>query len=236
MQVLRQEESPAPSKEFPLRINDLLQATILGTDEEVPTTYISRIEDVADGKILIGWPTSAGIRAPLHENDQLAVTFVECGGAFSFSGQVIERIFDPIPLIRLLPDSQIQKIQRRNYVRVPAMVETRLFSRVVTVDKNDPSKDANMIATRTINLSGGGFLIHAPALPRLGGIYDVRMMIPGSDYPLEMTAKVVRCDKVADPVKGDYYAAGFAFVQVQEHARRRIVSYVFRFQQSSLAS
>jgi c-di-GMP-binding flagellar brake protein YcgR len=220
--------------ETPLRINDRLQVIVLGTDEEVPTTYLSRVEDFTDGVALIGWPTHAGIRAPLRENDRLSLTYVEESGVYRLTGRVVQRVFEPLPLIRVLPDGELERVQRREYVRVPAMLEVRLFARVVTTATGDEEASVNMISTRTVNISGGGILIHHSVSPKLGSIYETKLRLPGEKEPLQITAKVVRSESVLDPVRGTYYAVGFAFIQIPEGIRRRLVNFVFRFQQSSL--
>jgi c-di-GMP-binding flagellar brake protein YcgR len=234
MQPSPNQKEPAVRPETPLRINDRLQVIVLGTDEEVPTTYLSRVEDFADGAALIGWPTHAGIRAPLRENDRLSLTYVEEGGVYHLTGRVVQRVFEPLPLIRVLPDGQLERVQRREYVRVPAMLEVRLFSRVVTAATGDEEASVNLISTRTVNISGGGILIHHSAPPRPGSIYETKLWLPGDTEPLNITAKVVRSESVLDPVRGTYYAVGFAFLQIPEGVRRRIVNFVFRYQQSSL--
>jgi c-di-GMP-binding flagellar brake protein YcgR len=235
MQPLPNSDEAVRKTEGLLRINDRLQVTIIGTDEEIPTTYLSRVEDHENGVSWIGWPTQSGIRAPLRDNDKLAITYIEDGGVFQVTGRVTRRVFEPLPLIGVVTEGSVQKVQRRDYVRVPAMLDIQLFARVVTAGAGPEEASTNLISTRTVNLSGGGFMINHSAPPRLGSIYETRLRLPIEKEPLKLTAKVVRCESNLDPVKGTYYSVGFAFVQLQENVRRRIVSYIFRLQQSSLA-
>jgi c-di-GMP-binding flagellar brake protein YcgR len=220
--------------DVPIQINDRLQVILIGTDEEVPTTYLTRVEDLESDGFWIAWPTHAGIRATLRNQDRLSITFAEQGCVYRLTGRVIQRVFEPLPLIRVLPDEKAERVQRREFVRVPAMVEIRLFSLVTAEAKEEDAASVNLIATRTINISGGGFLIHHTAAPRLGSIYEVKFQLPTEKEPMKLRAKVVRCESVLDPLRGKYYAVGFAFIQIQEYMRRRIISFVFRFQQTSV--
>jgi c-di-GMP-binding flagellar brake protein YcgR len=227
-----QDMAGSPTGEPLLAINDRLQITVGGTDEEVPTTYLSRVENIAGEEYTIGWPTSRGIRAPVREDDVLTLSYACANAVYSFDARIVQRILEPIALVVVCPQGPPRKIQRREDVRVPALVEVRLSARVVSVNPDRP-KDLNFIACRTVNLSGGGFAIHHAAAPLVGSIYQVRLAIPGQSEPVEMTAKVVRCESVMDPARGMHYEVGFAFIQVRESSRRHIVSFVFRFQQST---
>ena len=235
-QVSLQQQSTAGLKpELLLNINDRLQLIIKGTDEEVPTTYLSRVENICDGEITISWPTSRGIRAPVHDGDILSLFYTDTHAVYLLDACVLRRLPEPIPLVVARAAGSVQRIQRREYVRVPAMVDVRLSARVITAK---PSRDAeagtDFITTRTLDISGGGFAINHAASPRTGTLYDVVLSVPTLDEPLKMTAKVVRSESAVDPVRGVYFRIGFAFIQVKESVRRQIVSYVFRFQQSRL--
>jgi c-di-GMP-binding flagellar brake protein YcgR len=218
---------------LPVQVNDRLQVMIKGTDEQVPTTYFSRVENIGDS-FVIAWPTQGGTRAPIRDGTVLAVSFGTEDTIYTFDARILKRIQVPFPALVLATQGAVRRVQRREYVRVPAGVEVFLVARVVRVRPGSGGKaDTNFITTRTVDLSGGGFGIHYPASLNVGDLYDVRLTIPGFAGGLAMTAKVVRSELTGNPMSQMFYDVGFAFLQIGEPVRRQIVSFVFRFQQKS---
>lgn len=217
-----------------LQINDRIQVTIKGSDEEVPTTYYSRVEDLKGQDYVIGWPTSRGIRAPVREDTVLLVSYITGRSVYCIESAILERVRQPVPLLRVRPLAPPRSIQRREYVRVPALVDIELTPQVVTMGADGQPVGPVDIRARTHNLSGGGFAVHHPQPIRIDTLFDVKLKLPGTSDPIALAAKVVRCELGEDPTKERYYDVGFAFVHVVESLRRKIVSYVFRVQQSSL--
>lgn len=234
---MQQESMARQTVEIPLHIKDRLQITIKGTDEEVPTTYHSRVENMSDGDIVIRWPTSRSIRAPVHDNDVLSMSFTKGTEVYSIDSRILKRALYPIPQIVIRCEGPIRKTQRRDYVRVPAMVNIHLSARLVTANPNDDERtNAYVVTTRTIDISGGGFNIHHAAPLQLGSLYNVKLTIPTLEKPLVLMAKVVRMEPAVNRMKETYYDVGFAFIQIDESIRRQIIKYVFRFQQTTLAA
>jgi len=220
---------------IPLQINDQLQITVKGTDEDVPTTYLSRVEDVKGSEISIGWPTNRGVRAPVHPGDVLCITYRAEAAVLATDARIVTRELEPIPLLIVRTEGPVRRIQRREFVRVPAMVEVELKSRVAAPFKPRAGElDPNIIVARTTDISGGGFAIKYNAQPQVGTVYDVKLTLPEAHKALFVSAKVVRVESVIEADR-KYYVSGFAFFQISEALRRQIISFVFRFQQHSLA-
>jgi c-di-GMP-binding flagellar brake protein YcgR len=218
-----------------LQINDQVQATIKGTEGEIPTTYLSRVEDIKGDDLIIGWPTNQGVRAAVRLGDVLSLFYSAKTAVMSVDARITDRQQEPIPTLTVRVEGEIRRIQRREYVRVPAMVEVQLRLRTVTAIKVDLGiANPGFITTRTLNISGGGFAIKHAAHPVVGTEYDVELRIPDVDRPIHLTARTVRVDPLAEPEKR-LNICGFAFHQITECIRRQIVSYVFRFQQLSLS-
>jgi len=233
---MQQESTEQQPAEIPLQIKDRLQITVKETDEEVPTTYHSRVENISDGDFVIRWPTSRSIRAPVHDNDVLCISFTKGTEVYSTDSRIVKRTLFPVPVIVIHCEGPVNKTQRRDYVRVPAMINIYLSARLITANANDDERiSISVITTRTIDLSGGGFSIHNGAPLAIGSLYNVKLTIPTLEKPLSLIAKVVRMESAVNRMKETYYDVGFAFVQMDEAIRRQIVKYVFRFQQTSLA-
>ena len=226
------EQMTGIEKDTLLQVNDRIQVALKGTDEEVPTTYLSRVEDVAPSDYLIEWPTSGGVRAPVRDRQVLLMTFTAQGSVYCLEACVMSRAQQPIPLLTVRRLGPARRIQRRAYVRVPAMISVELAARVVgtAVDGREAANQA-LIATQTVNLSGGGFAIHLMTALPLGAVFDVKLNIPEREKPLNVTAKVVRIESLA---ASHTYEIGFAFLGLTESTRSQIMGFVIRLQQASL--
>jgi len=216
-----------------LHINDRIEITIKNPESEVITTYLSRVDDISGGAITIAWPTSRGIRAPVHTDDGLSVVFLDGDSVYSVDCTILERVQEPNPYLVVRPEGLPQTIQRRDYVRVPATAH--LTARILRagLHGHDPAEDIPII-THTVNISGSGFAIHHNRPLEVGRLYDVKLMIPGDRERLVLTSKIMRCDCLPDSGDNNTYIVGFAFVRLKESLRRRLVRYVFQFQQNSI--
>jgi c-di-GMP-binding flagellar brake protein YcgR len=221
-------------QQLPLRINDRLQICVKRDGEEVPSTYFSRVEDTQENSIVVAWPTQGGTRAPIRDNMLLSLSFAADGSVYSFEARVAKRIQVPLPMLVLSTEGVVRRVQRRDFVRIPATLDVFLVARVVKVRSGADSKaDVNFITARTVDISGGGFAIHHPAPPKLGDLYDVRLSIPGKNESLALTAKVVRAELIGNPMNQLYYDLGFCFVQMKESIRRQIITFIFEYQRKS---
>jgi c-di-GMP-binding flagellar brake protein YcgR len=229
------EQMTGEKQDIQLQVNDQVQVKIKGTDKEVPTTFLSRVEDAAPGDYLIAWPSSNGLPAPIKDREVLLMSFTNQGSAYCLEAIVMRRVQNPIPLLTVWPLGPVRRIQRREYVRVPATINVELAARVINASVNgrEPVSQA-LIETETVNISGGGFAIrHLSTLP-LGALFDVKLKIPEQGKALNVTAKVVRSEPLAAPTSIHTHEIGFAFCELAEAIRCQIMSFVIRLQQSSL--
>jgi hypothetical protein len=222
-------------KSIPFQPRDRLQVTLKGTRKESLITYASGVESIQGGDIVIQWPISGGVRAVLQEADLLCLAYMKGADVFAVDAHVLKLLPYPDSLVLVRCEEQTRKIQRRDYVRVPAMIDVRVTPRVVMNTATGEERPAHVITSTTVNISGGGFSVQSRIPLEMGGVYDVEMVIPTIEGPLSLTAKVVRMEPVLNPMRKSYYDIGFDFILLSEPIRREIIKYVFRFQQNTLA-
>lgn len=140
--------------------------------------------------------------------------------AYRFYASVVEcRIINDARTVYLTRPQWVERVQRRNYVRVPVKLPT-------IVSPMRPSPDENALIRGVIyNLSGGGAGVATPmALPQ-GTLIRVRVPLPiigeaGFD------ARVMRCS----PLEGDdsfHYLLQCEFLYIPEETRSLIINYCF---------
>ena len=218
------------------QVNDPIEVTIQGADDEALTSCTSLVEGAAGSDYRIAWPARAGAPVSVRDGDVLRITFSNRGWAYEMEAAVVARTQHPIPLVTVRPSGSPCRVQRRDYVRIPAEVDIELTARAEPGPESSRAPVSRAeIATRTVDLSGGGFAIrHSGAVPR-GTLFDVKLKIPARDEPLMLTAQVVQCDPLETPGADYSNKIGFAIVTRAEAVRRQIMSFVIRLQQESSA-
>lgn len=125
-----------------VKIGTILTLEPINTEEI--EKYSCRVVDVEEGEVLIDYPIHQTTKRTMYLNagDTFRVTFVDDKKvAYAFRTKVLGRKKANIPMIRLsLPgDDDVEKIQRREYVRVETAIDVALrygdqFYQFVTAD------------------------------------------------------------------------------------------------------
>jgi len=212
-----------------LQINDLIQIRIL--EGEVRDPYPSRIEDLTGDRMVIAWPAEKGTPLPVIAGQVVSVSFVHEGKYYGLEGTVRELSLVPLPVLVLHVPEGPTRIERRDNVRVSAPVPVELTERVVSLSEYKAQGEHNVIRTVTVNISGGGFAIFHGSFVPIGTVFDVKMLLQEKEDPISIVAKVVRCSETPG---GSQCQIGFAFSQLSEKVRSRIIRFVFAAQISEM--
>ena len=82
---------------LPLELHDALQ--VMTADAESPCLCESRVEELTESELRISWPTDAGERIPISEQQALTISFGRRQTAYAFDAIVVSTVVDPIPLL-----------------------------------------------------------------------------------------------------------------------------------------
>lgn len=187
-------------------------------DGEFQGTYRTHLDEVGQRIFSVVAPYVQGAVLPLHEGMSIRIVFYDDICAYSFTSKIIQRIAVPIPLFVLeMPDS-MQRVQRRQYVRVPAFFPVAYRS--VTRQGLSDEKKAEMQ-----DLSGGGMKFQAREAVESKALLYVRLGLPTGE--LQTPARVCRVNKV-DGV--NRWEVSVEFYDITERERDRIIRCVFDLQ------
>jgi len=182
--------------------------------------YRTRIEEVGEKILVVGAPFSAGEVVPLREGTKVKLTFWDEAAAYSFEGKIMQRIAEPIPMVVLeLPDS-VAKVQRRNFVRVPALYQVSFQS----VTKEGLSA---LHKGTTLDLSGGGMCFLTKDRVENNSLLYVHLTLPKGE--LKMPVRVCRAEKKED---SKHYTVSVEFHDISERDRDQIIRCVFDIQRT----
>lgn len=207
---------------MPLQINQKIELRILhGPDLG---SYVTRVEDIGtDGTLTLALPLQSGIAVGVRVGDIVRCTYADDGNFCGFDSACLSRAGGEVPVLVLAPPQSIQRVQRRNYVRLNVNVPVR-FSIVGAPDGFQ--YDAVLTWSGTVrDLSGGGALLASPVKLIQGARLDLTIDIPG--YSVATMAEVVRtAPDTLDPTP-TAYPNGVRFVDIAEKEREIIIRYIF---------
>ena len=215
-------------------INDLVQIRILAA--EPTSTYASRVDDIIGEKLVLSWPTSSGVTIPIRNGQPVTLYFIREDAVYNFEAVIDETQREPVPRITVRKIGQIQRIQRRAYFRVRAMLPVQLTG-IIPGSRSEKKEQAEAlhIVTSTVDISGAGMAIHHGTSLATDTVFEARLAIENDEPPLKLLARVVHSEPVVGPLNDRHvYHIAFSFVAITEAQRRKIVRRCFRIQQEDL--
>lgn len=182
--------------------------------------YMTRIEEIGERILTVGAPINQREVVPLREGTKVKLTFWDEAAAYSFEGKIMQRIAVPIPMFILeLPES-VAKVQRRNYVRVPALYPV-LFQSVTKEGLSDLQKGT------LLDLSGGGMRFLTKERVENNALLYVHLTLPKGE--IKTPVRVCRSEKLED---SKHYTVSVEFHEILERERDQIIRCVFDIQRA----
>ncbi|MGI6085996.1 MAG: flagellar brake protein [Acetivibrionales bacterium] len=182
-----------------------------------------------DGSMEILAPIKGGRIFPVHRGVEMGVIYEKNGELFSFKAEAVERrIAGNIYLLRIMPKSGAEHIQRRFFFRFDCILDLkyRLYEKRDT--NNEDRGDYKKAITKDI--SGGGLCILTKEEPHYGWFIDGVINV-GNE--VSFTGRVVRVINVHD--KGKFnFESGVEFIEISESEREKVISFIFDSQRKLL--
>lgn len=229
-------DSKVPKESIPeghtlLAVNELLQ--VKAPSDPNPASYYSRINNIADGKIVIAWPTNRGIRLPVRIDQMLELSFVREGIPHVFSGLIDETATEPLPQVSIILTSSISRTQRRQNFRVKCLVPVEVLG-TVQDSGHSSGETAKVLAIKTVtyDLSAGGLAIRQSTGIPEGSIVEIKLALPDEGPVIKIPSRVAYSENM--PGKQAMYHVGLHYLAISERECARIVRYLYRVQLKSL--
>jgi len=184
---------------------------------------LSRVEDVRDDRLWVAMPMRAGMFLPLPVDTRVVVHIKREDASYALRTRVVGRRLQPTPMLELLAISDVQRQQRRQYVRLQ-IVLIPTHAAIVGDDGTE-----TRVAATIINISAGGVLLRSRQPLAVGQHVRLAVELPAPCGSIGAVAKVVRVD-IRRSDRGHFYEAGCAFVDLTDRDRDLITKFIFRFQ------
>ncbi|MCL4516001.1 MAG: flagellar brake domain-containing protein [Firmicutes bacterium] len=205
-----------------LKVGQSVQVEV--SQGEYAGRYTSRIEDVSRRSFSLAIPTKKGDLISLPMATPVTVSYaVEDtvkGGVIQFEARVIGFAEDPVPCLILSLPNNVERIQKRQDVRLECLMSLKYRIRGITGSLSDWRK------AYCSNLSGGGLtLVDHEDLPN-GLRLDVELPLPR--ITIRVIGEIVR--KIDYNKDSSTFNYGVRFAVIDEFTRDSIIKYIFERQ------
>lgn len=196
--------------------------------------YKSNIQDVTDEYIAISIPVRDGKYLPLAKGEKVTGLYYYDKDIYKFHTVVIGRKIDRILLIILKRPENVTMIQRRNFARVPFMIN--VYCALIRTEKDINTINDNQIEffdAYTLDVSGGGLRLAVDrkleSRIRKGNI--LMLTIPIEDQNLTVEGEIIR---VENDRKNSKIICGLVFRDLDRKTREAIVKLVFEIMREQM--
>ncbi len=190
--------------------------------------YKSNIQDITDEYIGISIPVNEGKYVPLRKDEKVICHYYYNKDIYRFETVVSGRKIDKLLIIMLKKPEKVVMYQRRNFARVPLMVN--IYCGILENSKKIENIGNNQIEffdAYSLDISGGGLRLAVDRKfeKRLNLGSMLMMTIPLSDENLTIKGKIVR---VENDRKNPKIICGVSFVELDRLTRESIIRLVFK--------
>ncbi len=211
--------------------------------EKYENAHPSRIEAVEEESIAVAAPLNRGVPLRVPIDDRVTVSVMDGEGIYEFTTSVKGQVAAPLPLLMLAHPVRVSRHQRRAFVRVPEVLECKLYPHDVGQTDSLPHSEGDgtplhsvpdygqPLDSFSLNLSAGGILVAVSEMDStlftIGKVYDVEFALPPNNRRLRLRSRVVRREK-RQTAEGFYVALEFR--NVPEPDRRTLLRHTFERQ------
>lgn len=215
-----------------VEVNDLLQIQI--PDDPSSHSYKSRVNDIAQGILVIPWPSDKSVPIPIHQNQTLSISFVRDDAVYTFSGIVEDRKREPVALLGIRPVGPPERIQRRHFFRVKSALPIELLGQQQNFeDENAPAKVIS-IKSKTYDISGSGLSVRNDTSIPAGTLLDCKLTLPTENTLIKILCKIAHSERISAATEEPLYHIGMFFLSIKDADRTLIVRHVFKVEQEGL--
>jgi c-di-GMP-binding flagellar brake protein YcgR len=170
-------------------------------------TINARVRGVADGATELTFPAAGNDPIAVLAGGHVSIQYTNRRGVCRIDGVGHQA---KVPgLLRVDHKGKVQLIQRREFVRVDAMIR-------VTYEPIGPS--GWLAETTTLNVSGGGFMVSGREGLQIGEVMSFTLELGGGEGDMTVLGRVVR-----ETSSG----LGVEIENIDERERERLVRWVF---------
>lgn len=201
-----------------LKVNQIIQINI--PEEHQKGNYDSKVKDIADdGIIIVSAPVKDRVLVSVKVGDKINIFFWDKTSQYAFEAKVIDGpSASAVPTITIEKCSELQRMQRRSYFRIQAILKV-----IFDIEKGDEDAERHNYEGWTLNISGGGILLSTGVKLEIGTNLNMILYLSEHEY-ITAIGRIERVDFLGTK---KLYRAGIDFFMIYESDRDKIVAFVF---------
>lgn len=187
--------------------------------------YNSRIEGITEKEFILALPFIGTVPIPIRIGEKISIYSVSDDAVYRVDGEIVKRQLEPIPILQVKISEDIERVQRRRYVRIPIVLNIQY--KLKGVDK--------IYYTYSKDISGGGVRIILPELLKVYDIIEMRIELISPEPPINCEGEVVWINKQEILVinkREEIIHAGIRFTLIEEKERERLIRFLFNYQRN----
>lgn len=189
--------------------------------------YKSNIQDVSEDYIGISVPICNHKYMSLRKGDKVEGIYYEGKNIYKFFTVVIGRKIEKILIIMLRKPEKMELFQRRNFVRVPLIVD--ILCALIPVEKslNNLNDQVEVFKACSLDMSGGGMkiIVGASLKDKLKLGDKIMITLPLENDRLDVKGKLIRIHENRENKK---LICGVSFVNLDRSNREKIIRGLFQ--------
>lgn len=189
--------------------------------------YKSNIQDVSEDYIGISVPICNHKYMSLRKGDKVEGIYYEGKNIYKFFTVVIGRKIEKILIIMLRKPEKMELFQRRNFVRVPLIVD--ILCALIPVEKslNNLNDQVEVFKACSLDMSGGGMkmIVDASLKDKLKLGDKIMITLPLENNRLDVKGKLVRIHENRENKK---LICGVSFINLDRLSREKIIRGLFQ--------
>lgn len=206
-----------------LQVNARIEIEV--EDAEYAGKYFSRIMDINRKELRIMSPAVQGVAIPLRVNTPVRISYVGERAMYSFKTVIKQRFNDALAgFVVTIPD-QVDRVQRRNYVRLEVQIHFRYRilqeEHILDIELNPEEFSSSYI----VDISGGGVRFYSDQSIPEKSLLEMQIGIEGIETEI-LLGRVVRS---RERVEGGF-EIGVAFDSLSALTQDQIISWIFNKQ------
>lgn len=141
--------------------------------------------------------------------------------AYRFPTEIMGRKNRKVPMLQIHYDpAQVEKIQRREYVRVDANLDIAL---------TDTNPEGHAFTSLTSDISGGGLAVNLPKEINIENdrVFEIVVVLRMDDQELHYIFAKTRAIRTHHKTDRQYPILSMEFVEIEERDRQRIIQFCF---------
>jgi len=205
-----------------LKVNQRVYIEILDNKGEVQR-YSSRVENMSEDRVVLASPIKHRTPVFVPSGNYVTVIFTDNLCVYSFRSKVIANYNQRIPFMVVKTPDKLEKIQQREYVRVPINLNVLLSY----TDEDDQTRE---IWCKSRDLSGGGLMLVNSKPFKLSKGDEVNLTFHLEGETISVKGEIMRVYHELDISGIERHILGVKFKELSEKDRQKIIKFVYQRQ------